>query len=199
MKRITGLAVIALAWIQLSVSTASAEIYRWTDAQGGQHFSMDLNSVPPQYRAAAEASAGSVGKGANINVIPQPERSSTKRQAGPASAGPAPNRRPTSNAQNTDTVGGHDESWWRSRVERYASEITALEEQIDACKDLKAPKKYDHNTGRRMKRRHYDNKIDAMDRCSSKQSTLDVKKRQLANLQERARKQGVPPGWTRAR
>lgn len=203
MTRKFALGIIAVAWIQLSVPVASAEIYRWTDAQGGEHFSMDLNSVPPQYRAAAKASAGSVGTDANINMIPQPEGRRATRPASPARPDRATTRRSSSPRNMTEQAGeeiaGHDESWWRSRVERYASEIRAIEEQIDTCKDLKAPVRYDHRTGRRTKRQHYDDKMGAIDRCSSNQSTLDVKQRQLTNFKERARKSGVPPGWLRTR
>ena len=38
-------------------SWSSAEIYRWTDAEGRVHFTQDLSQVPPDHRAQAEESA----------------------------------------------------------------------------------------------------------------------------------------------
>jgi clan AA aspartic protease (TIGR02281 family) len=38
-------------------SWSSAEIYRWTDAEGRVHFTQDLSQVPPDHRARAEESA----------------------------------------------------------------------------------------------------------------------------------------------
>jgi clan AA aspartic protease (TIGR02281 family) len=38
-------------------SWSSAEIYRWTDAEGRVHFTQDLSQVPPAHRARAQQSA----------------------------------------------------------------------------------------------------------------------------------------------
>src|SRR5262245_1517647 len=48
---------IALIWlIWVSVSPALAEIYRWTDDAGINHFTNDPGTIPPAYRARARAS-----------------------------------------------------------------------------------------------------------------------------------------------
>lgn len=39
----------------LAASTGSAELYRWTDADGRMHVTMHLDEVPPQYRPGAAA------------------------------------------------------------------------------------------------------------------------------------------------
>lgn len=192
-------AAIVFVWVQGIAASASAEIYRWTDAKGGEHFAMDLHSVPIEYRAAAAASAGSVGKGANINRIPQEKRSAPSRSAGPAAARAHGLERSPRASEIVEKIGGHEESWWRNRVQTLRDEMSSLEEQIDACEDLEAPKRYNHRTGKGMRRQHYDNKVNAIDRCASNQSNLEAKRRQLSSLEERARKQGVPPGWLRTR
>jgi len=43
----------ALGLVLLVATPASAEIYRWTDAQGAIHFSEDPSQIPPAYRATA--------------------------------------------------------------------------------------------------------------------------------------------------
>jgi len=37
----------------LFASPASAELYRWTDAEGTQHYTSDLNAIPPNFRDSA--------------------------------------------------------------------------------------------------------------------------------------------------
>jgi aspartyl protease family protein len=54
------LALLAL----LHVGTASAEIYRWTDAEGNLHFTEDLSQVPPQHREQALRRPPSSSRGA---------------------------------------------------------------------------------------------------------------------------------------
>jgi clan AA aspartic protease (TIGR02281 family) len=49
--------VAALAALFAIAGPAAGEVYRWTDAAGGLHFSQQLDQVPPEQRAAARASA----------------------------------------------------------------------------------------------------------------------------------------------
>lgn len=199
MKRTIPL--FALGWIlsQGMTLAASAEIYRWTDAEGQAHFTMDLGRVPPAYRAAAEASAGTAGKGANINMIPSAQERRSDPPPAPAARKPSSRHDSAPTREAIETVGGHDEAWWRSQAASYLTRIESLETAIAACEDVRAPQRYNPDTGRRMKRRHYDQKMDAIDRCSNNESNLVATERQLANFKERARQQGVPPGWLRAR
>ena len=48
-----GLALLVCAL----VSSARAEVYRWTDADGREHFAGELSQVPPESRAAAQEQA----------------------------------------------------------------------------------------------------------------------------------------------
>ncbi len=56
-------------------SWSSAEIYRWTDAEGRVHFTQDLSRVPPAHRARAEQSA----------ATPRPDRLQTFSDSPPGS------------------------------------------------------------------------------------------------------------------
>jgi aspartyl protease family protein len=60
------LALLAL----LHVGTASAEIYRWTDAEGNLHFTEDLSQVPPQHREQALRRPPSSSRGALQTYTP---------------------------------------------------------------------------------------------------------------------------------
>ncbi len=49
-----SLCVLALTWVP---AATEAQIYRWTDAAGREHFTQDLSQVPPRHREAARAAA----------------------------------------------------------------------------------------------------------------------------------------------
>lgn len=199
MKLAWTICALATASTVLPCEVCSAEIYRWIDAAGGEHYSSALGSVPPAHRAAAEASAGSVGPRATLNRIDaRPEEGSADR-GGARAARPGDRRAAARPLPEEDRVGGHGESWWRASVQRFVDEIAALEAHVEACKDLKPPRRYESRGRMRMKRLHYQACEAAVQRCSARQSTLEAKLRQLAHLRERARRQGLPPGWLRER
>jgi hypothetical protein len=83
----------AVVFFALLVSVpASGEIYRWTNAQGREYLSTQLNVVPPgQRKAAKEQIRGARGK-VNFHAGPDemPAREPSKRQRSePAAAAPA--------------------------------------------------------------------------------------------------------------
>ena len=201
MKQMGWLVVVGFVLGQIvAADVAAADIYRWTDAGGQPHFTTDLSSVPPAYRAAAQATAGAKPKSGVVNLMPT--RPARRAEPGAPPAASAPTHRDGSgrfarSAGERDLVGGHDEAWWRSQATRFRDEIGVLEQEVEACKDVKAPSRYNHRTGRRMKRQHYERGKAAARRCAQNKSTLGVKRLQLDNFAERARRQGVPPGWMR--
>lgn len=64
MRTALGLGFVLLLAL---ASWSSAEIYRWTDAEGRVHFTQDLSRVPPAHRAQAEEGA----------ATPRPDRLQT--------------------------------------------------------------------------------------------------------------------------
>jgi clan AA aspartic protease (TIGR02281 family) len=80
MRRARSLGFVLL----LALPTAlSAEIYRWTDADGHVHFTQDLSRVPPAQRAQAErgAAAPAPVRLQTYSSPPPASRSSTSRRA----------------------------------------------------------------------------------------------------------------------
>jgi hypothetical protein len=45
--------LLVLATCCCSVAASAAELYRWTDAQGTEHYTADLASIPPAFRDSA--------------------------------------------------------------------------------------------------------------------------------------------------
>ncbi len=84
--------LVALGLALLVGTPASAEIYRWTDAQGEIHFSEDPSQIPPAYRASATKATASPSGASPVQTYSVKESS---RPVGPASparamgAGPA--------------------------------------------------------------------------------------------------------------
>jgi clan AA aspartic protease (TIGR02281 family) len=78
----TRYGLLAIALSLTCAATASAEIYRWTDAGGTLHFSQDLSQVPPKYRSQAQQKSSSSSTGSFQTFAP------------PASRDRAPRRRP---------------------------------------------------------------------------------------------------------
>ncbi len=182
MVRAVTILVLAMAL----AAPGSAQIYRWTDANGVEHFSADLDAVPPAHRAAAEASAGRASGGGftryRAPAAPAPALEEPVESADPAAQ--------HEGEDEDERIGGHDEAWWRERYQRYVIEIEELEAVEERCEGVGVPS---HGT----KRQHRERKMEAVNRCAQSRSTLDVKRLQLENFVENARRKGVPPGWVR--
>lgn len=56
-RSVSRFALLCVALLLAGGADVAAEIYKWTDASGRLHFSQDLNRVPPEKRAEAEAAA----------------------------------------------------------------------------------------------------------------------------------------------
>lgn len=184
--RLFGAFLLSVGLALALAPAAGAEIYRWKDASGREHFTTDLSAVPPADRARAQAAAGA-SSGGGVNRFSAPEDAPPARapEASRASS------RPAAQADGAEKVGGHEEAWWREQAHRYVSDIERLEAGVEQCEDMRAPRP------EKLKRQHYDRKMGALERCASDKSTLEVTRRQQENFLERARLQGVPPGWLR--
>jgi hypothetical protein len=177
--------------LALIAAPASAEFYKWTDASGIVHFTANLDEVPPSQRAAA--SAGSGGKGSFQQI-------GTGAPAAPAAAPPAapadahapstdPKRAPQAAA--TETHGGRTEAQWQAEAVKFRSAIERLEAEAERCKDDEirwAPG---------ASKRKYDEEQNEAEVCAKARSELDMNRRWLENLEEKAHRAGVPPGWIR--
>ena len=107
--------VVLLSALVAIPSLAAAEIFQWKDAEGRLHFAQDLNQVPGEYRAQAEAGARKDGAGPEIQryqpvpAAPAPARSAKPqgaavRRARTARSGGSTFRIPVERAGNTMLV-----------------------------------------------------------------------------------------------
>jgi hypothetical protein len=69
-----GAIALACAWLATPVG---AEVYRWRDASGREHFAQQLHQVPAEHRAAAKAAAADAGDSESVSFHAVPRRSPT--------------------------------------------------------------------------------------------------------------------------
>ena len=171
---------------------ASAEIYRWTDSRGREHFTTNLGQVPAEYRGAAARSVNRPKPG-QVNFVRG--GSSTPVPSSPPPRGaPAPAAAAGAGAK----PGGHDEIWWRAQYRIHAIKVETLERSVENCKGVNAPggdpPAMDPHA---EKRRQYDRNRAAVAACSQARLSLDTSRRRVTNFTEYARRSGVPPEWVR--
>ncbi len=184
---IAGLGAGFLTW------PASAEIYHWFDASGGEHFSLDLNEVPPAYRVEAEERAAEAERRFHFIGSGDKERGNS----GPAA--PLPRFHSL-----IDRPGGRDEGWWRREWQRHQSSVAGARREVETVRTAsvspgnvvysarnRARRQWDRNKQRR------DNQRERSEKLVQATSALSRAERAKAEFAERARRMGVPPGWIR--
>lgn len=183
-----GLVLLLLA------PTAMAEFYKWTDANGIVHFTANLDEVPPSHRAAA--SAGSGGKG-SFQQIGSGAPAASATPAAPAPSPASTDRTPSTSPKRAsrdavpETHGGRTEAQWQADAVKFRSAIERLEAEAERCKDDEV--RWAPGAGRRK----YDEEMNEAEVCAKARNELDMNRRWLENLEERAHRAGVPPGWIR--
>ncbi len=101
-----GLLVVLL--VLAGAGTATAGIYQWKDAAGRLHFAQDLNQVPVEYRAQAEAGMREEGSGPPIQ----------RYDGAPAAPAPTTASSPRAGVRNAAGRGAGDTKTYRIPVER---------------------------------------------------------------------------------
>ena len=176
----------------LCAPPARAEIYRWTDSAGREHFTTKIEDVPAAQRGEAMQRAASARKRVGTVESAKPQAPT----APPAEASPrfgVPAARDAAGAPGDGPrIGGYDEAGWRDRVAKLRGDIERLEGAVEDCKGS-AGVRWNPGAGRRA----YAEEVREAEACGRSNSDLDYARMQLDKLVETARKQGVPPGWVR--
>jgi hypothetical protein len=182
-------ATILFALLALQVTPVGAEIYRYVDANGNERFTADLHEVPVDQRGDASGDAASRG---TLN-------GGFSHESPSAPNAPSPNARPqapASQAPSGERVAGRDEAAWRRDRATLVTRIESLETHIATCEKVEAPKPQMPDARRRDWRQD-ERRMDIVQGCQHAKSDLGAAELALANFDEHARTQGVPPGWLR--
>lgn len=182
-------ALLASALLLLGGAAAQAEIYRYTDAQGRERFTTDLQQVPASQREATKAAA------AGRPVLIRGETPAPVPRTRPR---PPASQRWTSapGAQAEERRAGHPESWWREQHGELESEIAALEAEVDRLEEMDADS-LPPSARRRASRRRYANYRKRHYAWKAAVRNLQKARDRLERFEERARRSDVPPGWLR--
>ncbi len=190
---------------------ASAEIYRYDDKDGHRHVVGSLGQVPAEFREAAIADA-QARSGGTVNVI---EGMDSSGSAPPAAVVAEPTRSSPAAASATEptSLGGHDRYWWQSQMQEKQQWIEDLRGQIEFAKEeeenfsdqiYRKPGAGGRDTsrfgGRNVGRTAMLSAADDNEEEPSVEQLegeLAEAESDLEQLEDRARRAGVPPGWLR--
>lgn len=177
-----------VAVLALQGTPSDAEIYRYVDANGTERFTADLHEVPADQRRDAMGDA--TGRGTLNGGF---SHASPSAESPPS---PRPRTAPASQAPSGELVAGRDEAAWRKDRATLVTRVESLQTQIAGCDEVEAPMPQMPD-GRRRNRRQDERRLDIVQACHRAKSDLGAAELALSNFDERARTQGVPPGWLR--
>lgn len=157
-------------------------IYQWTDEEGNVGFTDDPARIPAKYRRNAILE----------NSIPrEPEQSHTSEPKELASAPEAP---PLPSEEPTD-AGGHDEAYWRERIERLRGEqerLTRTRTKLELEAESLSNPLTSSRGEQRARYQELQGQLSELD-----QKIADIETQITVVIPEEARKLNVPPGWLR--
>lgn len=172
MQRVIFLTIIIVAF---SVSSASADFYRWVDRDGKEFFTNEPQKIPVEYRSSAE------------KVKTDESRVSVENK-------PTSRSITASSARDHKDKYGRGESYWRKRAmdlryklrdkeDERAAVLKEINGQDQNQADLRRPKK---------KRANLEKKLAKIDKDIAK-----TRRKLEVDLPEEARKADAYPGWIR--
>ena len=164
--------------VAASSTPAGAEIYRWTDAEGREHFTSDLHQVPEQYRGdarrGAQAEAEKGEKPDNLNTMGTSWRSPARRSV-------RGRRRASPPAAMGRTSCGAE----RTQAAKLRSKVERLEQRVELEED-----RY-----RRLVR--LEDRLRAENRAERYRIDLERAEQEYEDFLARMRQKGVEPGCLR--
>jgi len=177
------LLALALAGpLALLAAPAAAEIYRWTDESGQEHFTMDLHRVPPKHRADAER-RNALEK---ARVDPEPEPTINRMQTPDSSRTRRHLRRlPRYGGTPAAAADAGCSPTHRSEAQRLASSVATWEKRVALQQE------YESRLVRTKDRLRAENAAERYE------IHLEQAQRALEDFEDRMRRKGVAPGCYR--
>jgi len=166
--------IILLIGLMSIAVAAHADIYEWTDSQGGVHYTDDLHNVPAKFK----------NKVRKVEVQPTIEKGSGG--APPPSAAPPP-------MKQAALYGGHDEMWWRSSFKNLHDEIKTLQDGLPAKREKALAQHRKYVIFSKPSDRVAENGMNA--EIANDQQRIEALQKQLADLDSEATRAGVPMEW----
>jgi hypothetical protein len=169
--------LVLLLMLAVAAAPAEAGFYRWTDAEGREFYTNELEKVPPQYRSGAKP------------VEVREDRVSTE----PARELPAAGR--STPAQPHKDLNGRGERYWKKRADDLRRKIRKREAERSALVKQQEAADQRHtvpNKAEQKAKRDRQRKVAKIDQDLKRlHHELDME------LPDEARKAGALPGWVR--
>lgn len=168
--------MLALAVLLVSVDSAYAEFYRWTDRDGNEFFTNEPAKIPQEYRGSAST------------VTTDEKRVSVGTQ--PVVAGKSSGASMEHKDRN-----GRGEEWWRRRAANLRRQLSDLQDEYDLIvkqekDDADKPKKLTSAKKKSLSSRE-------KKKTQLEKKVAQAKRRLDSDLPEEARKADAYPGWVR--
>ena len=165
---------------------ASAELYRWIDAQGREHFAMDLHEVPPEHRAAAQRRVEL--EKIQVDRPPEPTINTMKTPDGVAvkrALRPRYPRSPRGGPAAATTASAQCDPRHRQRAAKLELDVETWAKKIDLAEEKH----------RRLVRT--EDRLEAENRIEIHELSLARAEQALEDFESQMREKGVPPGCLR--
>ncbi|NOZ87728.1 MAG: DUF4124 domain-containing protein [Deltaproteobacteria bacterium] len=170
-------------------------MYKWRDKQGKLHFTDNIEEVPEPFRSRflRQDELEDLKKGASMNSGQTPAPSSGQRENQKTYQNPRYAKPPAYKGPSTEET---QKLYWQSEVSRWKHEL-----ESSGRKYSKMKKNYD-NLMRRFRETHAIARRNEAEKLKKKmdrvKQRMDLAEKMLKHvLPDRARKEGVPPGWLR--
>jgi Domain of unknown function (DUF4124) len=177
------LAVVALAQLASAGAFAEGEIWVWTTADGTVHYTDDQGRVPEAFRESARVAHREV----DGTSKPVPSRAPSAPVASPAAQVRGDEEEPPA---PVDLEAAAEEAW-RAQARALHERIATLDPRVEAC----ASDHINRSPGDGSRERREER--EEAERCARAKQDLAAARADLAALEERAQRAGVPPGWLR--
>jgi hypothetical protein len=173
--------VLSMLFIGFSVF-AYADIYQWVDSKGVVNFTDNIDTIPKKYQKKVKiiSSDGASQEG----TATEPSQPSVQVTPMEQSGSPSPQQQ---------SLGGHNETWWRSQFSSLRGELSQLQASLPAKRTEAEGLRRELTINTYPRNRiAYQEKLEEIKRDEGKISSLNEK---LSALDTQASAAGVPFEW----
>lgn len=192
---IFGLALVVMVAVS-GGAIAAGGVYQWTDEKGVVHFTDDPGKIPKKFHhSVQELRPPDKEEEKAPKGIPSEEEGieSESRPASPPKAESESNRRPQALPSDPVDFHGHNQEWWRQRVQEWQQKKTDAQARLVDAQERLGQERFLNATTGNMKRIQ-----DISAEVSKYEEEVREAERMLTDgLPDEARRAQAPPGWLR--
>jgi DNA repair exonuclease SbcCD ATPase subunit len=175
---------LAVALVLAGAAPALADIYRWTDDQGREHFTMDLHRVPAEHRG--EAQRRQLLEKVKVDPEPEPINTMSTPDSSKVKRALRPHRATTRSTYRSPAAASSGcASWQREKAAKLERKIAQYEKKVELYEQQE----------RRLVR--LEDRLRAESAAERHQIYLEQAEEEYESFLSDMRQRGVPPGCLR--